>query len=335
MARPPRFVGGRRLRAVRAVGHRRQRACARDTDGRRPAAGARPAAARASRPAALEGVRAARRERAARRQVRAATAAGRGCRAAPSWRPASAGCRSAGACTDGAAASRTSSTGPCSTSRPAYSTPIVSANWATRPMSWPISTTAACEPCCSRPSVCMTWRWTTTSRALVGSSATMILGWSAVAMAIAARCLWPPLSSCGIAVGHVGRQADLRQRRGDPLGDARRAAVRPRGPGCRRRSGRPTRMTGLSEFIAACGTSAISRMRMLAQLALVGLQKIAARRGDPARRRCAPGDGAGARCAVPSVVLPEPDSPINPIRSPARSVNDTPSTALTGPAGVS
>ena len=88
-------------------------------------------------------------------------------------------------------------TGPISTILPAYMTPTVSENCAISPMSWPISTTAAPSPSCSRPSVCMTWRCTTTSSALVGSSAMMTLGARQVAIAITARCFIPPLSSCG------------------------------------------------------------------------------------------------------------------------------------------
>lgn len=39
--------------------------------------------------------------------------------------------------------------------------------------------------------------WTVTSSALVGSSATMIFGLPASAIAMSARCFMPPLSSCG------------------------------------------------------------------------------------------------------------------------------------------
>ena len=43
----------------------------------------------------------------------------------------------------------------------------------------------------------MTWRCTTTSSALVGSSAMMTLGCRLIAMAMQTRCFMPPLSSCG------------------------------------------------------------------------------------------------------------------------------------------
>ena len=57
----------------------------------------------------------------------------------------------------------------------------------------------------------MTWRWTTTSRALVGSSAMITFGCSQIAMAMHTRCFMPPLSSCGYSAQHARRQADRRQ----------------------------------------------------------------------------------------------------------------------------
>ena len=45
--------------------------------------------------------------------------------------------------------------------------------------------------------VSMTWRWMTTSSAVVGSSITTISGSRARPMAIIARCRIPPESSCG------------------------------------------------------------------------------------------------------------------------------------------
>jgi hypothetical protein len=63
--------------------------------------------------------------------------------------------------------------------------------------SCPTSTTAAPSAAWRRPSTCMTWRWTITSRALVGSSATITRGRPDMAMASVTRCFIPPLSSCG------------------------------------------------------------------------------------------------------------------------------------------
>ena len=43
----------------------------------------------------------------------------------------------------------------------------------------------------------MIWAWIETSRALMGSSATMSSGLRARARATPMRCRWPPLNSCG------------------------------------------------------------------------------------------------------------------------------------------
>ena len=67
----------------------------------------------------------------------------------------------------------------------------------------------------------MTWRCTTTSSALVGSSAMISFGRRLMAMAMQTRCFMPPLSSCGIHVGDVARAARPVQQLGDPRVDAR------------------------------------------------------------------------------------------------------------------
>lgn len=72
---------------------------------------------------------------------------------------------------------------------------MVCANCATSPMSCPTSITAASIPVCSFPSVCMICRCTTTSSALVGSSARITFGLRHVAIASTALCFIPPLSS--------------------------------------------------------------------------------------------------------------------------------------------
>ena len=43
----------------------------------------------------------------------------------------------------------------------------------------------------------MIWAWMETSRALIGSSATMNSGLSASERAMPMRCRWPPENSCG------------------------------------------------------------------------------------------------------------------------------------------
>ena len=78
-------------------------------------------------------------------------------------------------------------------------------------MSCPTRITAASNPSCNRPRVTITCLCTTTSSALVGSSATITLGSSEVAVAMPTRCFMPPLSSCGIHPGDIARQANAHQ----------------------------------------------------------------------------------------------------------------------------
>ena len=65
------------------------------------------------------------------------------------------------------------------------------------PMSCPTRITAACRSFWIRASVSITCFCTTTSRALVGSSAMITWGRRLMAMAMQARCFMPPLSSWG------------------------------------------------------------------------------------------------------------------------------------------
>src|SRR5205807_1736855 len=88
-------------------------------------------------------------------------------------------------------------TGPTSTSLPPYMTPTRLTNCAIRPMSCPTRMTDAPRACWTCRNVSITWRCTTTSRALVGSSAMMTLGLSRMAIAIHTRCFMPPLNSWG------------------------------------------------------------------------------------------------------------------------------------------
>ena len=80
---------------------------------------------------------------------------------------------------------------------PAYITATRSTNWAIKPISCVIMMMEALVCSCNFPIVSITWRWVTTSRALVGSSATITLGFIARPIAAQTRCFMPPESSCG------------------------------------------------------------------------------------------------------------------------------------------
>ena len=64
-------------------------------------------------------------------------------------------------------------------------------------MSWPMTIIETPSRSFTSSSVCATTRCTTTSSALVGSSAMISGGFRAMAMAIQTRCFMPPLNSCG------------------------------------------------------------------------------------------------------------------------------------------
>ena len=76
-------------------------------------------------------------------------------------------------------------------------TQILSATSATTPMSWVIRIRPSFISCCRSASSCITWACTVTSRAVVGSSAMMMSGLSASAIAIITRCRMPPENWCG------------------------------------------------------------------------------------------------------------------------------------------
>ncbi len=88
-------------------------------------------------------------------------------------------------------------TGPISAIRPAYITATRSAVSAITPMSWVISITAVPRSRHSRFSTAITWAWTETSSAVVGSSAITSSGSAARARAMTTRWRMPPENSCG------------------------------------------------------------------------------------------------------------------------------------------
>ena len=91
----------------------------------------------------------------------------------------------------------TSSTGPFSTTRPAYMTTIRSAIRATTARSCETYTIAIPSSARSRESSVRMRSWVRTSSPVVGSSSTATGGPQTHAIAIATRCCWPPESWCG------------------------------------------------------------------------------------------------------------------------------------------
>src|SRR4029078_10453887 len=122
------------------------------------------------------------------------------------------------------------SIGPLAAISPAYMTAARPQVWATTGRSWVTSTSARPSSDDSRVSRSRICACTITSSAVVGSSASRILGWQASAMEIDARCRMPPESSRGeapdaagdlvrVALGGGGRNAaHLEQLAGPPPG---------------------------------------------------------------------------------------------------------------------
>ena len=161
----------------------------------------------------------------------------------------------------------------------------------------------------------MTWRCTTTSSALVGSSAMITFGRRLMAMRDADALLHAAAELVRVHVGDVRPQPDAAR--------AGRRCASSKSPCAevdvvvlqtRRRSGRATRMTGLSEFIAPCGDQRDLRQADRAHLLVRQL-----RQSMPSSRTCAysifPADLIRRIRASAIVDLPEPDSPTSPNRS--------------------
>ena len=116
-------------------------------------------------------------------------------------------------------------------------------------MSCPTIKTAAPISSCNLRSVNITSRCTTTSNALVGSSAIITFGPNDTAMAIATRCFIPPLNSCGYIRDTAGsrptlrRTSTIRSEISDPL-MLSRWSLNPLAIWL------PTLITGFSEFMA-------------------------------------------------------------------------------------
>ena len=88
---------------------------------------------------------------------------------------------------------------PCSTSRPRSITPTRWPNRRTRLRSCVMNRIAIPYSACRSSSSARIWTWIVTSSAVVGSSAISSFGRHASAIAIIARCRWPPDSWCGYA----------------------------------------------------------------------------------------------------------------------------------------
>ncbi len=148
-------------------------------------------------------------------------------------------------------------------------------------------------------------------------------------MAIIARWRCPPDSSCGYA--RARRSAWSIPTRSSRSTAASSASLRPRPRWTCRGSAtwRPIRITG---FRAAIGSWKIIDIELprcsIRRLSEAGNSRSPARRISPVARRSSGSRPITARAVM---VLPDPDSPISPVRLPAASAKEAPSTRRSGP----
>ena len=196
---------------------------------------------------------------------------------------------------------------------------------ATTGRSWVTSTRARPSSLDSRVSRSRIWACTMTSSAVVGSSASRIFGSQASAIAIAARCRMPPENSCGYR-----SPAAAGMPTSSSSSPARRRAAAPWATPWKAIGSaicQPTFLTGFSAFIAPWKTIATS------------VQRCARTESSPPARMLRPFTSTspasvavgGSRpiSASTVVVLPQPDSPTRPNRSPSSSAKLTPAAACT------
>ena len=218
----------------------------------------------------------------------------------------------------------TSSTGPCSTTRPSCMTNTRVATRRTASRSWLMRSTA------SPASACRATRSSTPSRtcrssAVVGSSATSTRGDPASAAAITARWRRPPLSSsdrceardAGSGIPAAASNSITRARRatGDRSVCSRRASS----------TSRPTVRSGSSDTSASWLTVPTTppRIRASARLPAERMSTPSTSRRSAVTREPPPASPTSVRAVT---LLPEPDSPTSATTSPASTARVIPLT---------
>ncbi len=177
-----------------------------------------------------------------------------------------------------------------------------------------MKSTAKPSSACNRRTFSRMLCCTTTSSPVVGSSSTTNLGPMASASARLIRCRIPPDSSCGNAVMNFGSISTMSNR------------VLIRSVTSLPRNGvwhwmtsancASTRVTGFREFMLLWKTVEISRQRYLRNSSwLRCAMSVPSKVMDPPLIR--PGRSSNLSTAMPTVVLPDPDSPIRPTNSPS------------------
>jgi hypothetical protein len=222
--------------------------------------------------------------------------------------------------------------GPVSTIFAAYMTLTESQTSAITDRSWEISTMDSSSWSVRLRSSARICAWVMTSRAVIGSSATISCGRQASAIAIRTRWRMPPDSSCGKLPARPGSMPTL-----SSSSRTRRRASAAEVPGSWARIGSaiwaPMECTGLSEFMAPWKMTAIRRQRTArSSLSVMARTSAPSKVTEPAVTAASRASSRGMARA--RVVLPQPDSPASPATWPVSTDRDAPSTATTGPRGV-
>src|SRR3569623_1197425 len=176
---------------------------------------------------------------------------------------------------------------------------------------------------CSRLMICA---WIDTSSAETGSSATMNFGLPASARAIPMRWRCPPENSCGYRAAAAAGNPTFSSRSAIRCFRSRLVPILCSSSASPRMS--PTLIRGLRLAYGSWKMICISLRRSFIALPSSEVTSLPSKVTEPdvgSTRR---------RMARPRLVLPEPLSPTSPTTSPLRTLNETPTTAMTTAPGL-
>src|SRR5437867_2156261 len=236
-------------------------------------------------------------------------------------------------CVYGCCGSRnTSSAGPYSAIFPPYMIATLLHVCAMTERSWEIRIIDRSSSFCSFVRSSRIWAWIMTSRAVTGSSAMMIFGRQARAIAIITRWRIPPENSCGYSSFLAGLiPTSSRSSTTRPCASSKDMLS------CNAIASaicQLTRLTGLRAFIAPWKTIAMCFQRIFRiSDSLIVARSFPEYRMWPSTIR--PFFGSRRMIDSAVVVFPQPLSPASPRLSPFSSVHETSSTARTVPERVS
>ncbi len=235
----------------------------------------------------------------------------------PATRSSASGAGSSAAASAESSRVSTSASRPPSTTRPASSRTAESQTALTTLISWVISRTVRPSSSRTRRSSCSTPVVLAWSSAEVASSQSSTRGRAASARAMATRCFCPPDSCPGRAVARSARPT-----RSSRSADRRRRSARPT----------PASSSGCSTFSAAVRESISSKCWKTMPIELRARRTSSAGRSVSTRPSTVTDPDVGRSSRLTSrirVLLPDPEGPTTPAKSPAGTLRSTPSRATT------